>query len=34
MACINNCGTKYLKELHADFDIKLTKYNKELDQLL
>lgn len=33
MACINRCGTRYLKELHSEFEGRLARYGKELEKL-
>jgi len=33
MACINKCGTRYLKELHNEFEGRLSRYAKELEKL-
>lgn len=33
MDCINRCGSKYLKELHADFDGRLTRFNRDLKRI-
>ena len=33
MACINKCGTKYLRELHQDFDDRLQRYIKDYSRI-
>jgi hypothetical protein len=33
MACINKCGTRYLKELHSEFEGRLSRYAKDLEKL-
>jgi hypothetical protein len=30
LACLNGCGGKYLKDLHGDFERKLTEYNRQI----
>ncbi|CDW72933.1 UNKNOWN [Stylonychia lemnae] len=31
--CINKCGTKYLKDLHQDFDDKLKRYIRDYSKI-
>ena len=33
LTCINKCGSKYLKDLHDDFEKRLSRYGRELDKL-
>jgi hypothetical protein len=34
MDCINRCGTRYLKDLHGEFETRLKGFNKEIDKML
>ena len=32
MDCINRCGSKYLRDLHGDFEQRLERYKKEFSR--
>ena len=34
MECVNRCGTKYLKDLHGEFETRIRGFNKELDRMM